>query len=331
MFHPHTPVPEHKDEGALHEKLKPKLVPATIVEVTLGPGGIWGQCYGVVPLCAFTSERRASRAFIRRTCDVIFPDTVSFPLKQRLMIHGAASDRSLPEPQVNVDADSWEMTEDNQPVDDIDAAYDGMWKDNAANFEASAPLECVLALEPDDQEEVEPPIVPPADEEQPAVPPAEQEVKEDDNDINDEVAIIEGGKAPPGWRIDRFKCLDKVRLVSAPPWSRRPPTCEPEVWVSVGRAHQKELRDEWKNKDPSGFQAQEERRATWLTAKKRGVVPVAVAKVNNGKNAINDAYFFSNLYCAPNCSSVTSLAVPQQKLALPEWVHQVRQMIISGD
>ena len=94
--------------------------------------------------------------------------------------------------------------------------------------------------------------------------------------LEPEIAVLGGGKAPPGWRIDRFPSLGKVRLVSVPPWSRRPPKCEPEPWIGIGRAAQAELREAWKKEDPAGFQAQEDRRTAWLRAKGRGVVAAAV-------------------------------------------------------
>ena len=71
------------------------------MEITIGPAGKWGSCYGVIPLSCFTSEHRASKASIRRSCDIVFPEVVSFPLKQRLALHGALMDKSLPEPMIS--------------------------------------------------------------------------------------------------------------------------------------------------------------------------------------------------------------------------------------
>ena len=51
---------------------------------------------------------------------------------------------------------------------------------------------------------------------------------------------LDGKRPPIGWRIDRFR----HRLVSVPPWSRRPPTCEPEVWTAIGKHVQTKLRDD---------------------------------------------------------------------------------------
>ena len=73
LLHPHRPVPQRRTEP-VHDKLHTRLVPAVLVEVTLGPAGRWGDCYGVVPLVFFTSEMRGSKAAIRRSCDIVFPN-----------------------------------------------------------------------------------------------------------------------------------------------------------------------------------------------------------------------------------------------------------------
>ena len=87
-FHPHRLIPQPGSDP-VHEKMHTRLVPAVLVEVTLGPAGQWGSCYGVAPLIYVTSEHRASKAAIRISCDLVFPDRVSFPLTARLMLHGA--------------------------------------------------------------------------------------------------------------------------------------------------------------------------------------------------------------------------------------------------
>ena len=44
-----------------------------------------------------------------------------------------------------------------------------------------------------------------------------------------------------GWRVDRFpQGPGRMRLVSTPLWSLRPPTCEPEVWSTIGKAAQRD-------------------------------------------------------------------------------------------
>ncbi len=88
-----------------------------------------------------------------------------------------------------------------------------------------------------------------------------------------EVHVAPGGAPPAGWRVDRFpNGAGKVRLVSTPPWSRRPLSCEPEMWLVIGRAAPNELRATWQADDPVAFAAQEERRAAWNRAQRGGVV-----------------------------------------------------------
>ena len=91
---------------------------------------------------------------------------------------------------------------------------------------------------------------------------------------------MHGGRAPDGWRIDRFPRADgTVRLVPTPPWSRRVPNLEPEDWIATNKRVQNVLREDWKAEDPENFNAQERRRAAWLRAKaeRRGIPPVAMA------------------------------------------------------
>ena len=125
----------------MHSLLFPRgasLVPAVLVEVTLAPGGRWGDCYGVVPLIFFTSRMRGARAAIRRSCDIIFPDRVAFPLKARLTLHGAIEDKTLPEPHVVDDGEAWEVVEDTSEFEQVAVFADGQLGENAARFEATA-------------------------------------------------------------------------------------------------------------------------------------------------------------------------------------------------
>ena len=65
---------------------------------------------------------------------------------------------------------------------------------------------------------------------------------------------------------------------------------EPEIWLVVGRAAQKELRDKWKESDPDGFAQQELRRARWLEAKRSGAAPRAMLiRANPAIAALHDA------------------------------------------
>ena len=148
LLHPHRPVPQSGSEPA-YEKMRTRLVPAVLVEVTMAPAGRWGDCYGVVPLIFFTSETRGAKAAIRRSCDIIFPERVSFPLKARLMLHGAVEDKTLPEPHVTDDGESWEVVEDRSQFEEVAVFADGHNRENAASFEREATVAYILVLEPD--------------------------------------------------------------------------------------------------------------------------------------------------------------------------------------
>ena len=61
--------------------------------------------------------------------------------------------------------------------------------------------------------------------------------------VAEEVLVPEKGALPTGWRVDRFlQGTGRMLLVSTPPWSLRPPTCEPELWMIIGKAAQREMR-----------------------------------------------------------------------------------------
>ena len=84
--------------------------------------------------------------------------------------------------------------------------------------------------------------------------------------VRGDVVVPEGGAPPVGWRIDKFG----QRLVSVPPWSRRPPTCWPEAWVGSPKRIKDELRAIWKKDFPEECAKQNERRLLWLEAKEAG-------------------------------------------------------------
>ena len=69
----HKPVVEDEEES---DRWRSKLTPCTLVEVTMGPAGVWERCYGVVPLFRFTSSNRpsappsASERASGRRCDI---------------------------------------------------------------------------------------------------------------------------------------------------------------------------------------------------------------------------------------------------------------------
>ena len=115
-------------------------------------------------------------------------------------------------------------------------------------FELKDPLDIVLALDaddavPDDEMMKEAEAV--------AVEGEAVDILEVDADMMDEAtlrgAVAEevlapAGRAPrTGWRVDRFpQGPGRMRLVSTPPWSLRPPKCEPELWLIIGKPAQRE-------------------------------------------------------------------------------------------
>ena len=61
-----------------------------------------------------------------------------------------------------------------------------------------------------------------------------------------EIITVDGGKAPPGWRLDRFLISPrKYRIVAATPWSKQPPFVQPETWVASGRPAMAEFTRKW--------------------------------------------------------------------------------------
>ena len=113
------------------------------------------------------------------------------------------------------------------------------------------------------------------------------------------------GSTPTGWRVDRFpQGLGRMRLVSTPLWSLRPPTCEPELWLIIGKAAQREMRAKWQDYDLDAFAAQEERRSSWRRAKRGGVVACGVVAGRGelpGSSSVGDGHA-----CLPRCPCSSS-------------------------
>ena len=62
------------------------------------------------------------------------------------MLHGAIEDKTLPEPHVADDGESWEVVEDRSQFEDVAVFADGQSGENAASFERTATVGYVLAL-----------------------------------------------------------------------------------------------------------------------------------------------------------------------------------------
>ena len=82
-------------------------MPAIFVGVSIASGCQLAGAYRVVPLASLLSENRASRVSIRTVADVIFPEVVSFPLRQRLTLNGAFEDTTFPAPHVTDEKEEW--------------------------------------------------------------------------------------------------------------------------------------------------------------------------------------------------------------------------------
>ena len=108
-----------------------------------------------------------------------------------------------------------------------------------------------------------------------------------------------------GWRVDRFpQGPGMILLVSTPPWSLRPPTCEPELWLIIGKPAQREMRSEWQADDPDAFAAQEERRSSWRRAKRGGVVACGVVA---GSGELPGSNIVSDGHACPPCAPVRAI------------------------
>ena len=59
--------------------------------------------------------------------------------------------------------------------------------------------------------------------------------------LTEEVLVPAKGAPLTGWRVDRFpQGPGRMRLVGTPLWSLRPPTCEPELRLIIGKVAQRD-------------------------------------------------------------------------------------------
>ena len=160
---------------------------------------------------------------------------------------------------------------------------EGARNENAAEFEQKYLLDGVLALDANDAapndkvvKEAETAIV-----EGEAVDlPEVYDDRKDEATLCDvmieEVLVPANGAPQTGWHVGRFPHWPgRMRLVSSLRWSLRLPACEPELWLIIGKAAQ---RDEGERNadDHDAFSAQEERCSSWRRAKRGGVVACGV-------------------------------------------------------
>ena len=112
--------------------------------------------------------------------------------------------------------------------------------------------------------------------------------------VTEEMLVPTVGALPTRWRVDRFpQGPGRMRLASTPLWSLTPFMCEPELWMIIGNAAQREMRAKWHADDPDAFAAQEERRSSWRRAKRGGVVACGVVAGRSelpGSSSVSDGH-----------------------------------------
>ena len=171
---------------------------------------------------------------IRTVHDVIFPEVVSFPLRQRLNLQGAFEDLTLPSPHFSDDTEQWSVVTDEVGSADV-LEYDGLLQENAPRFERTRIVETMMAIEPDLEEQVDVDVdatpafgdgspstdfaaieLNVAEAEEIGLQPTPAETRE----------IVCDGRSPPvGWRRDDFGTEGVIRRsVWTPSWSTRPPS-----------------------------------------------------------------------------------------------------------
>ena len=213
--------------------------------------------------------------------------------------------------------DGWTLAEEHEDIQDDVAFVDVDWNKNAAVFEQKDLLDTVLALDAGD--------VVPNDEvmkeaETTTVEGKAVDLPEVDDDrkdeatlhdvVTEEVLVPAMGAPQTGWRVDRFpQGPGRMRLVSTPLWSSRPPTCESELWLIIGKAAQREMRAKWHADDPDAFAAQEERRPSWRRAKRGGVVACGVpGPLVDGSGELHGAGFAGDGHaCLPRALAVRAI------------------------
>ena len=226
-----------KDKRKFESKLRPHL----LVTIGIGPGWSWNKTWGVIPLHRFFSEKRTSRACIRYSMDVVFPDQPSFPLKLKLNAAGAIGDTSLPAPMTTDPGQPFAVCDADDDESDIEA-LDGHLSENAPNL-ISTYFESV-ALDPEIPQENTDEADVANTSDAPPQPMPESET------------AVHGTRPPTAWRIDVFP---SGRQVSVPPWSTRPPRVTPEDWIMMNKHIKAAETNAWKESDPQGFELQKKR------------------------------------------------------------------------
>ena len=75
-----------KVDGSSLDKFGARLFPCILLNIGLNPGSTWSRSYTVVSLERLLSGNRGSRVAVRKVCDLVFPENITFPLRQRRML-----------------------------------------------------------------------------------------------------------------------------------------------------------------------------------------------------------------------------------------------------
>ena len=238
--------------------------------------------------------------------------------------------------------DGWTLAEEHEDIQDDVAFVDGAWNENAAVFEQKDPLDTVLALDADDAASNDEVV---KEAETVAVEGEAVDFPEVDADRKDEATLRDvvtkevlapaRGAPPTGWRVDLFpQGPGRMRLVS---------TCEPELWLIIGKAAQREMRANWQTDGPDAFAGQEERRSSWRRAKRGGVVACGVVAGSGelpGSGSVGDGHA-----CLPRALAVRAIdddpavssdggllaqCVCRRHACVETLVRQARALILSG-
>ena len=228
-------------------------------------------------------ENRSSTTAIDRTCDVVFPETTSFPLKERLALHGAR-DWTLSAPRVADDDVGWNVAElsDREMEDLGPQAY--AWKDSRPVFAKSNGLQDVLMTHLDVEHSDR--TLGSIEESGASFEAASPDLKEQnvfEIASRHETRAVMKGAPPAGWRIDKFARGSVERSVSVPPWARRSPICEPESWVMMPKKVRNVKRTEWKRNDPVEYGKQQPRSEFWVDVKAARTVARMMAVRGRGE------------------------------------------------
>ena len=162
-------------------------------------------------------------------------------------MHGDGHGKNRMEANTNKEV-VWTLAEEHEDIQDDVSFVDGAWNKNAAVLEQKYPLDCVLALDADDaapndevvkEAEAETAIVEGETVDLPEVYDDRKDEATLRDVVTEEKLVPAVGTPQTGWHVDRFpQGPGRMRLVSTPLWSLRPPTCEPELWLIIGKAAQ---------------------------------------------------------------------------------------------